>query len=274
MKKAAFLLWFCLAAPLWAAAPVGQVIDLEGDAWITRKGGQPARAVLQYAVFLEDQIETRASGGVKILFVDDTLLTVKENSKVLITQFLFNPKAKQRSIALEAIFGRLRTIVTRFVGKDQLVEIKTPTAVAGIRGTNLGLMVEAKKTILYCFHCEKQEVQAFNREFPGQTVTLSTKEAIEISAGRAADPSHIVPIPADILNRIDTLFDIRKGAAAESVKQAGESAAKESADEAELSKTAGRAKEDASPVMKDAEIIPGGGDEATTGSTVTITLPQ
>lgn len=271
------MIWLC-AAPAWAQETVGEVIDLEGSAWITHKGEKPARASLRHALFLEDVIETKADGGVKILFVDETILTVKENSRVLITQFLFDPKAKKRQITLETTLGRLRTIVTRFMGKDQGVEIKTPTAVAGIRGTDLGMMVEAKKSVLFCFHCEKQEVQAFNKKFPGEVVALSTGQAIAIIANRAARRDDITAIPKDILDKIDILFDIQKGSGAEAFKEAGKDEQRSLKEKAAagVADKAAEVRENTGSTLQDGpEIIPGkGGGESTTGSTVTITIPQ
>lgn len=291
MSKLGWLMFvWIFTAPAMAQEPVAKVVDLEGDVWITHGGGKPTLATLQYSIFLQDQIETKTTGGVKILFADDTILTVKENSKILITQFLFDPKAKRRRITLEAAFGRLRTIVTQFVGKDQPVEIKTPTAVAGIRGTDLGMMVETKQSTFYCFHCERQEVQTYNREFPSQAVTLASGEAIRILAGRAATSRDITAIPKDILDRIEILFDIQKGASQEAVKQAGEAEVKTSAtapeekkgEEPTLTEKASQAKEGITSTLENnpqgrdqqTEVIPGGGDEATSGTTVTITLPK
>lgn len=299
MKKLAFSLCLLITLPLWAQEPVGQVVDLVGSVWVTHRGAKPIQALFRESIYLGDEIQTKLEGGVKILFRDDTLLTVKENSKVLITEFLFNPAEKTRKISFDATFGSIRAIVGKFFGKDQLIEIKTPTAVAGIRGTDLGALIERKMSSLYCFKCDPALVETYNTEFPGERVALKSGETIEVLAGRAAAKEHISAIPKDIIDQIDILFDIQKGAAAETTRQASSESAKTVASEtraatpaitapgttkeglmekATAARNTAETTEIQTPTTTDsttAEIISGGEDEASSGGvSIKITLPS
>lgn len=196
-KIPALLSFFCvlaLSVDLWAAA-VARVADLRGDVWITQTGQGRKTGSLGQDILLKDTIETGADGAIKILFVDDTLLTLKENSKTLISQFLYNPDKAERQTVIDVSRGKIRTLVGKFFGEDQAVEIKTPTAVAGIRGTDVGAVVESKKTEFYCFD---GKVDTFNIKNPESIVTLFQGTAIEILEGRAAVEEHRTLIPPSV----------------------------------------------------------------------------
>lgn len=290
MRKFAFCLCLLVALPLWAQDPIGKVVDLVGDVSITHPSAKAAKVIFQQSVYLGDEIKTKADGGVKILFIDDTLLTIKENSKVLVTEFLFDAEKRQRKVKFESPLGRIRAVVGQFFGKDQPVEIKTPTAVAGIRGTDLGLKIEPVKTTLYCFeHCLKI-VETYNIEFPKQIVKLDTGQAIEILRGLPALSDNVIPIPPDILDNKGTLFDVQSGAQDKSVNSASEESAKASAetkpteektqenllDTASAAQTAESTTQNQTPttVNTQTEVVPGGASKVTGGAAVTITLPK
>lgn len=197
LKKLVFLSAIFLV-PMAAAAqaePAGQIIDLKGEVSLTPKGGAAKAAALKQPVSMGDKLETRATGAVKILFVDDTVLTLKENSKALITEFLFDAKASKRKTVLNVLSGKARTVVGKFFGEDQTVEVKTPTAVAGIRGTDVGAVVEPKKTTFYCFD---GKFTSYNIDYPDKAVTVSEGLGISIFEGVPAAVENIAPIPADV----------------------------------------------------------------------------
>lgn len=201
------------------AEAAGQIIDLQGGVTLTPKGGAPKPAALKQPVNVGDKLETKATGALKILFVDDTILTLKENSKTLITEFLFDAKAGKRKTVLNVLEGKARTVVGKFFGDDQTVEIKTPTAVAGIRGTDVGVLVSRIKTNFYCFD---GEFFSFNIDFPDKVIDVKKGLGIEISEGFPASKENLAPIPADVmeqsfdisLTRPETKQEVKEAAAA------------------------------------------------------------
>src|SRR3989338_6236063 len=194
MKKLLFLLLLFSQTAL-GAEPVGQIADLVGGVWVTQEGQSPALAAFKQSIHVGDVIETKKEGAVKILFVDDTLLTIKENSKALITKFLFNSEAKERKAVFDVLFGRVRTVVGRFFGKAQPVEIKTPLAIAGIRGTDVGALVQKKSSVFYCF---EGLFDAYNVTIPDKIIQVKEGFFTEVLEG--IPPSELLPIPADVLD--------------------------------------------------------------------------
>lgn len=289
MKKVLFILALLASLPLWGANPAGKIIDLEGEAWITHPQGTPVLAFLGEEIYLGDAIKTPAKGGVKVLFVDDTVLIVKENSNVFISQFLFSPAAKQRKVVFNAVAGRIRTLVGKFFGKGQPVEIHTPNAVAGIRGTDIGATIKIKTTKFYCFVCELNAVSIYNLLSPEKQVSLATDQALEIIQEMPASEKNITPIPEDVQKQKDNLFDIQKGTSAQAIQnvsaEEGKQAVKEAAvpeaksimDQATLQKQEETTVQGTSPATADTgtEVLPGGGGaETKTVPSVTIKLPR
>lgn len=198
--KIFFLLIFLCSAQNVFAGGAGQILELKGEVFIIPKGGASKAAQFKEFVSVGDAIETK-KGSAKILFIDDTVLTLKENSKMLVTQFLFNPNAKTRKSVFDIARGKVRTVVGKFYGKDQPVEIKTPTAVAGVRGTDVGADVGHNGTTFYCF---SGKFEAYNIESPDKVVPVSQGLSIDILEGIPAAPENLAPFnPQEVQGNFD-----------------------------------------------------------------------
>jgi len=138
MKKmiVASILFVIVAFPLVlegmavAAAPedIGSVVALRGNATISRDA-KLLRAKLKDAIQLRDTVETKETSKAKMLFIDDSVLTVGERSKVVIREFVYSKDKRGRSI-FNLLDGKMRSVV----GRSEF-EIHTPTLVAAARGT-------------------------------------------------------------------------------------------------------------------------------------------
>lgn len=112
----------------YGAGDVGSVVALKGNALIERDA-RAIEAKLKDGIQLKDTVETRESSRAKMLFIDDSVLTMGEKSKVVIKEFIYSKDQKGRSI-FNLIDGKMRSVV----GKSEF-EVHTPTAVAAARGT-------------------------------------------------------------------------------------------------------------------------------------------
>jgi len=107
--------------------------------------GQPAAVPvkLREDVYFKDVIETQASSRAKALFQDDSILTVGENSRVEVSEYIYDPANNQRSTILRLFQGKARALVGKlFAGRGSKFEIHTPTAVATARGTYFVVWIE------------------------------------------------------------------------------------------------------------------------------------
>src|SRR3989442_3951264 len=109
--------------------------------------GQPAAmpVKLRESVYFKDVIETQADSRAKALFDDDSILTVGENSRVEVSEYIYDPANNQRSTVLRLLLGKARALVGKlFAGRGSRFEVRTPGAVVAARGTYFVVWIEEK----------------------------------------------------------------------------------------------------------------------------------
>ncbi len=116
---------------------VGNIKDMRGSANILREK-EKYDAQKNEPVFKADTVRTLEKSRVKILFIDDSLVMVGENTSFLISEHL---KDKGNISVFNLIDGVMNVIV----GKKGF-EVHTPTAVSSARGTSFLVWTEKGKT--------------------------------------------------------------------------------------------------------------------------------
>jgi hypothetical protein len=124
-----------------SAEPVGFFATLVGDVQVTSKlapnvdSWQAARQ--DGPLEIGDRIRTGLGGSARIVLVDDTMLHIDEDTELRIESFHVGAAATQERSVLRQTRGRLRTIVGDAFGGSTRIEVHTPTAVVGVKGTDL-----------------------------------------------------------------------------------------------------------------------------------------
>lgn len=92
---------------------------------------------------MSDQIKT-AQGKVGITFQDDTKVQVNENSRLVIDEFVYDPKAsKGGKLAVNVAAGTVRYASGQIAkNSPQNVAVNTPTATIAVRGTDFTATVD------------------------------------------------------------------------------------------------------------------------------------
>ena len=123
---------------------IGTFTTVEGRVAMTPQGGASALPVkLHDNVLFLSRLDTEKDSRAKMLFVDDTLVSVGEQSHLEITEQVFDPAQGTRSMVLSLAKGKVRSLVTKiFKGMGSRFEIHTPTAVAAARGTHFVVWIE------------------------------------------------------------------------------------------------------------------------------------
>lgn len=115
---------------------IGLITALEGEVFLFRPGETVGeQAQLKDDIFLQDTIVTGDRSKVKIVFKDDSILSLGENTRMEITEFVFQPEQNFRQSIFTVTLGKLRVLIGRLFGEDSRVQVRTPTAIAGVRGT-------------------------------------------------------------------------------------------------------------------------------------------
>lgn len=137
MRLVVLLLGLCLATGSYAN--IGTVTELSGSASIKR--GKDTIAVSKgTSIEQNDKVETK-NGKLKIVFNDDTQVSVTEHSSLLIDDFVYDPKSKSGKLGLKATSGTVRYVSGAIAKDPKNVNIKTPTAAITVRGTDFVMSV-------------------------------------------------------------------------------------------------------------------------------------
>jgi hypothetical protein len=125
---------------------IGFYMAVIGKVTVVHVGQPVAMPVkLQESVYFKDVIETQADSRAKALFDDDSILTVGENSRVEVSEYIYDSANDQRSSVLRLVQGKARALVGKlFAGLGSRFEVHTPTAVAAARGTYFVVWIEEK----------------------------------------------------------------------------------------------------------------------------------
>lgn len=111
-----------------AKEDAGKVLAVKNKAFIERDEKKLTAKVKQ-GILIQDTVSTMKASKIKMHFIDDSILTLGENSKVVIKEYVYSKDKGGKSI-FNLLDGKMKSVV----GKTKF-EIHTPTAVAAARGT-------------------------------------------------------------------------------------------------------------------------------------------
>ena len=156
-----------------ATQPAGSVTALDPAA--TRNGGALNN---RDSVQWNDLLQTNPSGRLRVGLRDGSILSLGTNSQLRVVQH--DPVAQQTT--LEILFGRLRSQVVKLTQPNSKFEVRTPTAVAGVIGTDFLLIVTADRTSVIVF---SGVVQVSPLNGPGGTPNQS--QSTNVNANQKVD---------------------------------------------------------------------------------------
>jgi|GEM_PF-6999217 hypothetical protein len=138
-----FFMFFFSISPALAEA-VGRFTAIEGRVDVLRPGEKRASPVaLGAAVSEGDIVRTKSDSFAEITFSDDTVLKLTQSTRVEIKEYLLSGNKRQNG-ALKLLRGKVRATVSKGLGRvipviysgPSTFKIETPTAVAGVKGTD------------------------------------------------------------------------------------------------------------------------------------------
>ena len=137
MKIAIFAVGLLITCSAWAN--IGSVTESSGTA-IIKRGKNTIQIAKGTVIEVNDKIETK-NGKVKIVFKDDTNVTVTESSSLIIDDFVYDPKSGAGKLGLKAAAGTVRYVSGSIAKDPKNVKINTPTAAIAVRGTDFVMAV-------------------------------------------------------------------------------------------------------------------------------------
>jgi hypothetical protein len=137
MRVAALIAGLLLATSAWA--DIGSVTESSGTA-IIKRGKDTIQVAKGTEIKTNDRVETK-NGKVKIVFKDNTNVTVTESSSLVIDDFVYDPKSGAGKLGLKAAAGTVRYVSGAIAKDPKNVKINTPTAAIAVRGTDFVMAV-------------------------------------------------------------------------------------------------------------------------------------
>ena len=184
MKKivcALFILAF-LAGYVYAEKGSAAINDMEGDVFV-KKAADKEEIFAEVDMELQegDEVITKEKGSVDLIFDDDsTIIRLSENTNLVVKK-IEKDKTSHSSL-LELIKGKIVNIVNKVSGVRKSFEVKTPTAVAAVKGTEFAVEATDKESYVGVF---KGEVNVSGFDAAGNKLQeVGVKEEKEIKVDK------------------------------------------------------------------------------------------
>ena len=117
-----------------AEEPIGSVAALTGKASVTRNDKSIPLA-LKDDIYLNDVVQTSANSTLGVTFSDGTTFNLRASSQITIDNFVYEEGGKKNAGIFDVTKGTVAFVAAQ-VAKTGDMQITTPTATLGVRGTS------------------------------------------------------------------------------------------------------------------------------------------
>ena len=189
---------------------------------IYRTSGEELTAELDTGIQSYDNVETE-NGRLKIEFVDQTQISLTEHTLIEITEYVYDPDPSKSKMAMNFVAGTAR-FATGGLGLVPIdnIQIETPTATIGIRGTDFTTTVDELGRSLVILlpdaNCDDR-VKLEEGCRPSGSITVTNNggtvlleeafQAVMVSTFETAPTQPVTLVDLD-LNQIDNMFIVSK----------------------------------------------------------------
>ncbi|OQW48419.1 MAG: hypothetical protein A4S09_04375 [Proteobacteria bacterium SG_bin7] len=127
---------------------VGTLAVVKGQVEIKDASGKSTPAKMGSKVKEKDTIIAGKEGRAKLIMIDQNVLNISPESQINLETYKFEPEKNDKNVVINVLYGKVRSTVNqKYDGDQNKFNVKTPAAVAGVRGTDfLGGYNAANKT--------------------------------------------------------------------------------------------------------------------------------
>lgn len=173
---------FCLASTN-AYASIGSVVDSKGNSCEIIRAKNKLPGNKGAAIESMDTFVTGNCVG-NIAFKDDTKVKVTENSRLLIDDFVYDPKKSDAGrLAVKVALGTVRYTSGQIAKTSaQNVDVKTPSATIAVRGTDFSMTVdEVGQSLIILVPSCKDESQVKQYELQENTCRVGKIDVMTLA---------------------------------------------------------------------------------------------
>ena len=149
-KKLIFSLIFLIGANT-ASASTSEFIGVIGAAIGDIKNQNNEKLINGSKIFYGDTIISKEQSNAQILFLDQTVLTLGEDTELTIDEFIYDPTSQDGSFVSSVKSGTVKFITGQISKKNpDNLEVKIPSGTLGARGTEFVVLTESsnKSTVV------------------------------------------------------------------------------------------------------------------------------
>jgi hypothetical protein len=192
------------------AAAAGQFSTVIGDVTLIRKG-RTIKPTVKTPIDTKDVITTGKRAMAKVSLSDGSVLSIAQRSRIEVKDYLY--QKEKRTAVFSLYLGKLRSQVKKHFGRDSSYHVYTPTAVAGIRGSDFLSIVEligVQETPQSTFCALDNILTVYNTELPAQVVNVDTGYCTVVAAGvppsapAAFSPAEMELLMGDFVTQVPT----------------------------------------------------------------------
>lgn len=187
-----------LIQPLLADELYGIFMIVKGTVEVESTKMGKAVAKVGAKVYPGDKITTQKDSRAKIVMSDRNVMNLSPESVVTIVKYENDPKANVKNVELELSQGKVRNNVEqKYDGDKSKFIIKTPTAVAGVRGTQFltSFDVKTRMTEIVTFKGAVQMAPVLaNGQASSNFVLIKKGQSSSVKQGQEiAEPPKVMP---------------------------------------------------------------------------------
>ncbi len=137
-----FFFLLALLIPSVAFANVGSIVQQQGTSVQIKRGSNTLPGGVNATINMNDAVVTGLS-TLQLRFQDNTTASVTENSRFVIDDFVYDPNRGAGRLNVRVAVGTVRYVSGQIARSNQQnVQVNTPTAVIGVRGTDFFMTVD------------------------------------------------------------------------------------------------------------------------------------
>jgi hypothetical protein len=128
---------------------------VHGDVQIAKAEYAPSQRQIGHQIgsgepiYMGDQIATGTNGGLQVMLLDQTVMTLGQNAKMTVDEMVYDPKSGTGKLNFNVSQGAFRFVSGQIAkANPENVKITTPMATIGIRGTIVGGSVDSGNAII------------------------------------------------------------------------------------------------------------------------------
>ncbi|MGE0762317.1 MAG: FecR domain-containing protein, partial [Bdellovibrionales bacterium] len=155
---------------------IGQIKVVEGKAWLKLPDGSKLPVGVGHALHERDSLQTDKAGKVFVEFKDGNLIQVQNDTVVKVSEY--EMAEEKRKAVIELLKGQLRNQVKqKYNGQTTTYQVKTKTAVAGVRGTDFVVTYQEGERVETVIKTIEGRVMLANKDY---------SQSLEVAAGEQA----------------------------------------------------------------------------------------